>query len=70
MFVSVVTLMELDIGILRVERRDAVQGVRLRLWFDTRVLPEFAQRTLPIDREVALRCARLHAPTLAPTGMR
>jgi hypothetical protein len=29
---------------------------------DTRVLPEFADRTLPIDTSIALNCARLHVP--------
>jgi len=61
-FVSALTLMELEIGILRVQRRDAAQGQRLRLWMDERVLPEFAQRTLAVDAAVALRCARLHVP--------
>lgn len=62
MFVSVLTLMELDIGILRLERRDKTQGQRLRQWFDTRVLPEFEPRALGIDTRVALRCASLHVP--------
>lgn len=60
--VSALTLMELEIGILRIARRDAAQGSRLRLWMDSRVLPEFAGRTLPVDTAVALRCARLHVP--------
>jgi len=60
MFISALTLMELEIGILRVERRDAPQGARLRAWFDSRVVPEFAARTLAVDATVALRCARLH----------
>jgi predicted nucleic acid-binding protein len=59
-YISAITLMELEIGILRIERRDAAQGAMLRTWMDTRVLPEFSERTLPID--VALRCARLHVP--------
>lgn len=62
LFVSVLTLMELEIGILRIERRDAEQGKRLRTWFEERVLPEFQERTLPIDAAVALKCARLHVP--------
>lgn len=62
MFISSLTLMELEIGILRVARRDAPQGARLRAWFDTRVLPEFADRTLAVDAAVAMRCARLHVP--------
>ena len=61
-FISALTLMELEIGILRVERRDELQGERLRSWMDRRVLPEFRERTLPIDAAVALKCARLHVP--------
>lgn len=62
LYISAVTIMELEIGILRIERRDPIQGARLRTWFDTHVLPEFAERSLPIDASVALRCARLHVP--------
>ena len=61
-YVSALTLMELEIGILRVERRDPAQGNLLRRWMESRVMPEFAERTLPVDRTVALRCARLHVP--------
>ena len=61
-YLSVITLMELDIGILRVERRDTIQGQRLRAWFERRVVPEFADRTLSIDARVARKCARLHVP--------
>jgi predicted nucleic acid-binding protein len=65
-YVSVISLMELAVGILRVERRDAPQGERLRTWMHTRILPEFSERTLPIDQAVALRCARLHVPDPRP----
>ena len=61
-YLSAITLMELEIGVLRVERRDPAQGARLRAWLDLRVIPEFAERTLPIDAAVALSCARLHVP--------
>ena len=61
-YISAITLMELEIGILRVELRDATQGAMLRTWMETRVLPEFSERTLPIDTTVASRCARLHVP--------
>ena len=61
-YLSALTLMELEIGILRVERRDVRQGHVLRTWMDTRVLPEFEDRTLPVDAAVALACARLHVP--------
>ena len=61
-YVSALTLMELEIGILHMERRDAEQGLRLRTWMDRHVLPEFLERTLPVDSAVALKCARLHVP--------
>lgn len=62
LYVSVITIMELEIGILQVERRDASQGGLLRAWLSHHVLPEFSSRVLPIDTAVALRCARLHVP--------
>lgn len=61
-FLSAITVMELEIGVRRVERRDQGQGVALRAWMDDRVLPEFEGRVLPVDAAVALRCARLHVP--------
>ncbi|EKB5803150.1 TPA: type II toxin-antitoxin system VapC family toxin [Escherichia coli] len=62
LFVSSITIMELELGILSVERRDAVQGSVLRSWLEQHVLPEFSGRTLSVDTAVALRCARLHVP--------
>ncbi|HEL8025713.1 TPA: type II toxin-antitoxin system VapC family toxin [Escherichia coli] len=62
LFVSSITIMELELGILSVERRDAVQGAVLRSWLEQHVLPEFSGRTLPVDTAVALRCAKLHVP--------
>jgi len=62
LFVSAITIMELELGVLSVERRDAAQGAVLRLWLEQQVLPEFAGRTLPVDTAVAQRCARLHVP--------
>ena len=62
LYISALTLMELEIGILRIERRDTGQGKRLRTWMDRHVVPEFRERTLPIDSAVALKCARLHVP--------
>ena len=61
-YISALTLMELEIGVLRIERRDAGQGRRLRRWIDRHVLPEFRERTLPVDSAVALKCAKLHVP--------
>lgn len=61
-YISALTLMELEIGILRIERRDGAQGEPLRRWMDRHVLPEFLERTLPVDSAVALKSARLHVP--------
>lgn len=62
LFVSVITIMELELGVLSIERKDATQGALLRAWLEQHVLPEFSDRTLPIDTAVAQRCARLHVP--------
>ncbi|PMS37682.1 hypothetical protein B0G57_10955 [Trinickia symbiotica] len=62
LFISAITVMELETGVLQVERRDAKQGSMLRSWLDHHVLPEFAGRVLPIDSTVAQRCGRLHVP--------
>ncbi len=62
LFVSAITIMELELGVLSVERRDATQGAMLRSWLEQQVLPEFSGRTLPVDTAVAQRCARLHVP--------
>lgn len=62
LFVSAITILELELGILSIERKDANQGAMLRLWLEQQVLPEFSGRTLPVDTAVAQRCARLHVP--------
>ncbi|MFN3515202.1 MAG: type II toxin-antitoxin system VapC family toxin [Phenylobacterium sp.] len=62
LFISVITLMELEAGVLAVARRDARQGDVLRAWLESQVGPAFAGRILPIDEAVARRCASLHVP--------
>lgn len=62
LYLSAITVLELELGVLRMERRDAAQGARLRDWLDRQVLPAFEGRVLPVDQRVALRCARLHVP--------
>ena len=62
LYLSAITVMELETGVLQIERRDGKQGQVLRTWLDNYVLPEFSKRVLPIDTSVAQRCARLHAP--------
>lgn len=62
LFLSAISVLELEMGVLLVERRDAAQGTVLRSWLDRHVLPAFADRILPVDAAVARRCARLHVP--------
>jgi len=62
LFISAITIMEIEIGILSIARKDARQGALLRSWLEKRVLPEFSTRTLPVDTAVARRCAQLHVP--------
>ena len=62
LFLSVVTILELELGVLLMERRDPRQGEILRSWLDQRVMLAFANRILTIDVAVARQCARLHVP--------
>lgn len=62
MFLSVISVLELELGILLVERRDQAQGKRLRVWLENQVLPAFAERVLVVDTAVARQCAGLHVP--------
>jgi predicted nucleic acid-binding protein len=66
LYISVITLQELEIGVLLVERRDVRQGAVLRAWLSDHVLPAFEGRILTIDAAVAQRSARLHVPDPRP----
>ena len=65
-FISVITLLEVEQGVLRKERQDPAQGAKLRIWLDNAVRPNFSERILPVTETVALRCARLHVPNKKP----
>jgi predicted nucleic acid-binding protein len=62
LFLSAISVFEVEMGALRMMRRDAVQGKRLRDWIDRDVLVVFRGRILPVDAAVAVRCAQLHVP--------
>ena len=62
LYISVISVLELEIGILLIERRDQEQGTILRAWMDRHVVPTFSGRILVIDTAVAQRCATLHVP--------
>lgn len=62
LYLSAITVVELEVGIRQLERRDASQGNRLRRWLTAQVLPSFEGRILPVDIAVASRCAQLMVP--------
>jgi toxin FitB len=63
LFISAITILELEVGILLLERRDKSQGVLLRSWLEGYVLRAFEGRILPVDTPVARRSAAMHIPT-------
>lgn len=66
LYLSAVTVFELERGVLLIERRDPEQGAHLRRWLEDRVLEPFDGQVLPIDARVARRCAVLHVPDPRP----
>lgn len=66
LFISVITVQELEIGVLLAERRDATQGALLRRWLNEHVLPSFEGRVISVDTEIVRRSASLHVPDPRP----
>ena len=64
MFISAITLKELETGVLRIERRDPAQGKVLRTWLKRHVIPAFDARILPrrCGSRVAHSCMCRTAP--------
>jgi len=66
MFLSVISLHELEHGVLLAERSDPAKGEVLRTWLDHSVVPAFSDRIVPVDVPVVMRSAALHVPDPAP----
>ncbi len=66
LYLSVVTIQELEIGVLLIERKNPSQGAYLRHWLNEQVFPAFVGKILPIDQKVALKSAALHVPNPKP----
>jgi toxin FitB len=62
LFISAITIHELEHGVLLMERSDRAQGALLRAWLDQSVAAAFKNRVLPVDERVARRAAALHVP--------
>jgi predicted nucleic acid-binding protein len=61
LYLSSMTIFELELGALLAARMDRAKGGVLRNWIDQQIMPGFRDRILPIDLQVAQRCAALHA---------
>lgn len=65
-WLSAISILELEIGVQRIERRDAEQGALLRQWLEQGILIRFKDRLLDVDAAIARACARLHVPGPRP----
>ena len=63
---SVITILEIEVGIGRLRRRDPVQADRLFAWLNEDLLEAFDGRVLPVDTAVARCAAGLHVPDPRP----
>jgi predicted nucleic acid-binding protein len=66
LFLSSISILELETGALLLMRRDGGQGRLIRQWIEDRVLTAFAERILAVDTTIARRCALLHVPDRRP----
>jgi predicted nucleic acid-binding protein len=65
-FLSAITILEVEIGLRRLERRDPAQAAPLRRWFEADLMAEYGDRILPVDVLVARQAAALHVPDRRP----
>jgi predicted nucleic acid-binding protein len=69
-FLSVISILEIELGALQIARRDAAQGAVLRAWIDDQILPRFDGRILamtpPWRSVVRIFTCPIHAPSVMP----
>lgn len=61
-YISSISVFEIERGILLKQRTDPVQAERLRDWFNGQVKVQFKGRILPFDEDVASVAAAMHVP--------
>ncbi|MEY2952710.1 MAG: hypothetical protein RLZZ401_797 [Pseudomonadota bacterium] len=61
LFMSAICILELEKGVLTLERRTPPQGSALRAWL-TGVRATFTGRILPFTDNTAMLCAAMHVP--------
>lgn len=65
-FVSVLTMMEIEIGVRRLELYDPRQAAIIRAWKEGPLQARFRGRFVNVDLEIAERCAALCVPDPRP----
>ncbi len=66
LYLSSISIHEIELGILMAERSDEVKGQVLRMWMIEHVLPSFEGRILSIDKQIAMISAKYHVPNPKP----
>lgn len=66
LYTNIIVLMEIERGILNVEKRDPQQASALNIWLTHTVKVAFEGRILTLDETTASICATLHIPDRAP----
>jgi toxin FitB len=61
LYISSITIFEIERGVEKVARRDAKRGTELSTWLRRHVMPAFDGRILSLDADAALHAAALHA---------
>lgn len=62
LFISSISILEIEMGILQLERKDPKQASVYKTWLKDHVLKAFSDRILSFDTRSALKCAQLHVP--------
>ncbi len=65
-FISALTMMEIEIGVRRLERHDRRQAAIIRAWKEGPLRTLFRGRFVDVDLEIAERCASLLVPDPQP----
>lgn len=66
LYVTALTMAEIEKGVTAKERTDPAQGETLRRWFEEYVLPAFEMRILPFDLTAARQLSKYRVPEHAP----
>lgn len=66
LFISVITVLEIELGVQQAVFRAAPQADVYRRWLEEQVIPSFGERILPVDLATARACGRLQVPNRRP----